>query len=193
MPVALDHYFACHPVEVDGDAAEGVAGTPVVDTSSTVFVDVIGTRVPAVGDYLECFFIGGRWVAESGGGHVVAVCPNCTACDGIRLALDGTVTDDNGTAAIHYDLATSTWHTSSGATSFGLTWPGGPGRPGRLRGGRRGHPLRLQLPVRRQPRQSSRRASPATRPTPPGRRPRPSSATTSTPITGSCDGSTVTS
>jgi hypothetical protein len=126
MPVALDHYFSVHPVEVDGDAAEGVAGTPVVDTSSTVFVDVIGTRVPSVGDYLECFFIGGRWVAESGGGHVVATCSNCTACDGVRMALDGTVTDDNGTAAIHYDIATSSWHTSSGVTGFGLTWPGAP-------------------------------------------------------------------
>jgi hypothetical protein len=70
--------------------------------------------------------VGGRWVAEDGGGHVDYVCPNCTACDDIRLALDGTVTDDNGSAAIHYDLATSSWHTRSGVTSFGLTWPSAP-------------------------------------------------------------------
>jgi hypothetical protein len=126
MPTSLDHYFLVHPVEIDGDPTEGGSGTPAVDAASAVPVDVIGTRVPSAGDYLKCFFIGGRWVAESGGGHVVAVCPNCVACDGIRMALDGTVTDDNGTAAIHYDLASSNWHTSSGVTGFGLTWPGGP-------------------------------------------------------------------
>ena len=63
MPTSSDHIFACNPVELDGSEAEGQTYTPVADTGTTLFVDVLG-GVPAVGDLLKARAVGGRWVAE---------------------------------------------------------------------------------------------------------------------------------
>ncbi len=67
MPTELNHYFLVHPVVVDGDPTEGGPATLTADTSASVAVDVIGPLVPSVGDYIEVFRSGGRWVSGSGG------------------------------------------------------------------------------------------------------------------------------
>ncbi len=72
IPTSDDHFYACHPVEFDGDEAEGQPWTAVVDTDTTLYVDVLGTAV--VGDYLIATTCGGRWVAEKGGGSTAPVC-----------------------------------------------------------------------------------------------------------------------
>lgn len=79
MPASNDHFFATHPVEINGSETEGGAGTPVVDTSTTLYVDVLGTTVPSVGDILTAYAVGGRWVAERGSGGCgccSCLCPN---------------------------------------------------------------------------------------------------------------------
>lgn len=77
MPTAADHFFACHPVELGGAETEGAAYTPVVDTATTLYVDVLG-GVPAVGDLLTAYAVGGRWVAEKRGTSVPTF--PCGAC-----------------------------------------------------------------------------------------------------------------
>jgi hypothetical protein len=73
IPAAGDHFFACYPVELDGIETEGSPGTPVPDTTTTLFVDVLGGPA-SVGDLLTAYAVGGRWVAERG-----AAPPGCTA------------------------------------------------------------------------------------------------------------------
>jgi len=67
MPTAPDHWFLAHPVELDGAEVESGSGTPVVDTTQTIPVLVIGS-VPTVGDLLVAYAVGGRWVCSRGVG-----------------------------------------------------------------------------------------------------------------------------
>lgn len=82
MPTANDHYFACYPVDMGGMETEGGTGTPYVDTTKTVFVDVLGSQVPVAGDFLTAYAVGGRWVAERG--NFSPKCP-CAGCAGESL------------------------------------------------------------------------------------------------------------
>jgi hypothetical protein len=66
MASSPDHFFLANPVEIDGAEAEGGLGVPVVDTTQTIVVDVLG-HAPAPGDILTAYAVGGRWVAERGG------------------------------------------------------------------------------------------------------------------------------
>jgi hypothetical protein len=66
MPSSPDHFFLAHPVELDGAEVEGGSGAPIVDSSQTIVVDVLGSS-PSTGDILSAFMIGGRWVAERTG------------------------------------------------------------------------------------------------------------------------------
>ena len=66
MPSSGDHFFLSHPVELDGSEVEGGSGTPSVDATQTIVVDVLGTVAPSVGDILTAYQVGGRWVAERG-------------------------------------------------------------------------------------------------------------------------------
>jgi hypothetical protein len=66
LPTTTGNYFAVHPVTVGGTESEGSAGTFSVDTASTVFFLVIGSKAPIVGDVLIAHSIDGRWVAEWG-------------------------------------------------------------------------------------------------------------------------------
>jgi len=78
IPTAPDHYFLSYPVELDGSEIEGGGGTPVVDTTQTIVVDVIGHK-PAAGDLLVAYAVGGRWVAQGGGasGSITVPCSPC--------------------------------------------------------------------------------------------------------------------
>lgn len=61
-------YFLTHPVALQGAPQEGAGAGPTVTSNSAVPVAVIGSRVPAVGDYLNAIMAdGGRWLAKSGG------------------------------------------------------------------------------------------------------------------------------
>jgi hypothetical protein len=68
MPASGDHYFSGHPVECGNPEVEGGAPVFSIDPDTVLLVDVLGTTVPAVGDLLVATSVGGRWVAERGGG-----------------------------------------------------------------------------------------------------------------------------
>lgn len=92
MPTTNDNYFACNPVDVGGPEVEGGVPTFLADTTRTLLVDVIGTQVPAVGDYLIAAAVGGRWVAERGSGgpcKCPCVCPDGSMPGGFNLTLSG--------------------------------------------------------------------------------------------------------
>jgi hypothetical protein len=65
MPTSPDHFYLSYPVELGGAEVEGGTGSPVVDTSQTIPVVVLG-HAPAAGDILTAYAVGGRWVAERG-------------------------------------------------------------------------------------------------------------------------------
>jgi hypothetical protein len=79
IPLAADHFFLAYPIELDGEEAEGGTGTPVINASQPIIVDVLG-HAPSAGDILTAYAVGGRWVAEgpglSGGGSIA-----CTPCN----------------------------------------------------------------------------------------------------------------
>ena len=65
MPSAPGLWYFTHPSWSTG-RGEGGGGTISVDTNTTVPVIVLN-GVPAVGDYLTAYAVGGRWVAEKNG------------------------------------------------------------------------------------------------------------------------------
>ena len=65
MPTSPDHFYLSNPVELDGAEVEGGLGSPVVDTSQTIPVVILG-QAPSAGDILTAYAVGGRWVAERG-------------------------------------------------------------------------------------------------------------------------------
>ena len=65
LPNATGLFFAAHPVDVLGQESEGQPGAFMPNLGATFFVDVIGSRVPSIGDVLVCRFVEDRWVAES--------------------------------------------------------------------------------------------------------------------------------
>lgn len=73
MPSQPDHIFLTHPVELIGNEAEGSSASPDVDTAATIPVVVL-RKPPQVGDLLVATSVGGRWVAELGGGGQSRVC-----------------------------------------------------------------------------------------------------------------------
>jgi hypothetical protein len=60
-------YYLGHPVQLNGPEIEGGSFSPIIDTATTVVVDVLG-QAPSVGDILVATGVGGRWVAEKGAG-----------------------------------------------------------------------------------------------------------------------------
>jgi hypothetical protein len=77
IPTATDRVFLVNPVKLYGTEAEGAAGVLVADDSRTIPVVVIGQTAPGVGDLLLAFSVGGRWVAEFGGGGATLPCSPC--------------------------------------------------------------------------------------------------------------------
>ena len=120
MPSSPDHFFLAYPIELDGAETEGGTGTPVDDAFQPIIVDVLG-HLPAVGDILTAYAVGGRWVAERGGssdGGSLA----CSPCNipGQDLTLSWVnVISGNGSTPLTYAQTPASW---TSACSNGLLY-----------------------------------------------------------------------
>lgn len=65
IPTQPDRYFAAHPATLGCAETEGDPCPPTIDTSTTMYVDVLNQAAVA-GDLLVATAVGGRWVAEKG-------------------------------------------------------------------------------------------------------------------------------
>jgi hypothetical protein len=68
MPSSTGKFFLANPVTFTGTETEGGTDVGTVDTSTSLYVLVLGSQVPSVGDILTAYAVGGRWVAERGAG-----------------------------------------------------------------------------------------------------------------------------
>lgn len=87
VPTSAGKFFACHPVDVSGVVPGGTA-VFTADTEKTMYVDVLGPRVPVTGDMMAAASVGFRWVASIGVPYspcVVCVQPR-TPCGGLTGA-----------------------------------------------------------------------------------------------------------
>jgi hypothetical protein len=128
LPTTTGRFVLVHPVEIDGDQAEGDAPSFSADATRTIPVVVLGVKVPAVGDFLTCFAVGGKWVAETGCGSSGDVsCPGGgTLCVSLTSVCAG---NNNGYTVVVKDHATgtvvATGTTTSGSVCFSGLTPGG--------------------------------------------------------------------
>jgi hypothetical protein len=89
MPSQAGYYYACNPVQIDGAEQEGGSSTPVVDTSTVLYVAFEGSA-PNAGDTYVATAAGGRWVATKGGSvQPPKICVSGCGPDGLS-ALAGT-------------------------------------------------------------------------------------------------------
>lgn len=114
VPTNTGPFFAIHPVTFSGSPAEGAPLTLTPDTSVTLYVYVVGGRVPVAGDNLICHglksYRGGGypdlslkpqfiWIAEplvqNGGGILIAGCA-CTSIPGTLTMTSSAPTSNNG-------------------------------------------------------------------------------------------------
>lgn len=110
MPSSPDHFFLAYPIELDGAEAEGGAGTPIIDASQTIVVDVLG-HVPSAGDILTAYAVGGRWVAERGGsnaGGSLACSPCNIPAQNLTLSWVNSI-NGNGSTTLTYASGPMTW------------------------------------------------------------------------------------
>jgi len=112
MGASPDLFYFTHPVELDGSETEGGTGTPTADTAQTIPVDVLW-HAPSVGDLLTAYAVGGRWVAERGGGGGPATLP-CSPCNIPETDLTLSWTNPlsgNGSTALTYNPSLVQWTT----------------------------------------------------------------------------------
>jgi hypothetical protein len=120
MPSSPDHFFLAYPVELDGAEAEGGYGSPVVDSSQTIVVDVLGS-VPSSGDILSAYMVGGRWVAERTGSSTTGSL-TCSPCPIPKQNLTLSwinVLRGNGSTTLTYTPSPPSW---ASACSNGLQY-----------------------------------------------------------------------
>jgi hypothetical protein len=112
MAPRQDAVYLVHPLLLDGPESEGKVAATRVDSSRSIPVVVIGSRLPVVGDTLIAHAVGGRWVAEAG--IEPPNCnPQCPDCPGISYAVSGTVEDPiNGVRPIVYDFVRRAWYSA---------------------------------------------------------------------------------
>ncbi len=110
IPSAADHFFLAYPIELDGAEAEGGTGTPVIDASQPIIVDVLG-HAPSAGDILTAYAVGGRWVAEmaglSGGGSL-ACSPCSIPTQNLTLSWVNFISG-NGSTTLTYVTTPASW------------------------------------------------------------------------------------
>jgi hypothetical protein len=110
IPLAADHFFLAYPIELDGEEAEGGTGTPVIDASQPIIVDVLG-HAPSAGDILTAYAVGGRWVAEgpglSGGGSI-ACAPCNIPTQNLTLSWVNPISG-NGSTTLNYAATPRSW------------------------------------------------------------------------------------
>jgi hypothetical protein len=125
VPTAALKYFACHPLTISGSESEGTVPTLTVDTTQKLYVAVLGSKVPVAGDNLIARLIGGRWVAENGGGI-----PAVVSCGTIKVTVNGCNTKSMPGAVVTLSrklVATitvtngGTGYTSAPTVTFGTT------------------------------------------------------------------------
>ncbi len=79
MPTSTGRFFLANPVTFMATETEGGTDGGTADTSTSLYVLVLGSTTPNVGDILTAYAVGGRWVAErgvgSGGGSL-----SCSPC-----------------------------------------------------------------------------------------------------------------
>ncbi|WP_165221967.1 hypothetical protein [Aquisphaera insulae] len=75
IPSSTKKVFLVHPVTLDGPEREGGIASFSADTTRTIPVVMIGSRVPAAGDLVMALSIGGRWVANSGASSLLSCSP----------------------------------------------------------------------------------------------------------------------
>jgi hypothetical protein len=123
-------FFLTHPVEMDGDEAEGGTYWPTADTTQTIPVVILGTGA-AAGDLVVAHAIGGRWVAERRGGSGFVVCNSCDIPQTdltITVAGTGTFAGDNFTETLQLGVGPLVWetpvvfHTFPGPTPAWFYW-----------------------------------------------------------------------
>jgi len=133
MPSEPDHFYLTNPAYLNGAETEGGTGSPSVDTSQTIVVDVLG-KAPSAGDYLTAYAVGGRWVAEltttqTGKGCIQFLGCNRSTLQGVTVRfydhnggtlLAGPLTSDsNGKVCPGLDAGTY-WVDPTGSYSFPL-------------------------------------------------------------------------
>jgi hypothetical protein len=133
MPTAVPAWFLTHPADFGCNESEGGPCAPSIDTTSTVPVLVLGPKVPSVGDLLPARMIGGKWVAERGGGGgcTTKICLS-SGCGGgatnvLVTILNGSTrissgaTDSTGCVTLSIPSAGSYTVTTSGSARYANT------------------------------------------------------------------------
>jgi hypothetical protein len=117
MPSSPDHFFLAYPIELDGAETEGGSGTPLVDGSQPVIVDVLGHQ-PSAGDLLTAYAVGGRWVAERGAssGGTLACSPCSLPAQDLVISWVNVIFG-NGSTTLAYANSSNSW---SSTCSHGL-------------------------------------------------------------------------
>jgi hypothetical protein len=109
MPTAPDYFYLSHPVELGGTEIEGGSGSPVVDTSQTIPLVVLG-EAPSAGDILTAYAVGGRWVAERGAAGLGSLA--CSPCSiphqNLTVSWVNTLLG-NGQAVLVYTAFPTSW------------------------------------------------------------------------------------
>jgi hypothetical protein len=77
IPGSTEKVFLVNPVRLDGSEREGATAGPVVDSTRTIPVVVVGHTPPVAGDLLLAHAVGGRWVAETGASELSLSCSPC--------------------------------------------------------------------------------------------------------------------
>jgi hypothetical protein len=124
-PTSANRWFLTHPVSVDGTEAEGSTGT-ITAESTTIPVVVLGS-VPAVGDTLNAFMVGSKWVAELRGCSTTILI-NCsgiavpgatvTVSSGMTTLFTGTTDSDGKLSGPIGNTGSYTVAVTSGSGSF---------------------------------------------------------------------------
>jgi hypothetical protein len=115
MPTTVPAWFLTHPADFGCNESEGAGCSATIDTTSTVPVLVLGPKVPSVGDLLPARMIGGKWIAERGGGGGCTTticlrsgCDNATMISGATVAITGggsATTGSNGCVTLSIPAA----------------------------------------------------------------------------------------
>lgn len=66
-PTSLNQYIAANPVVVDGNEIEGNAATYSADTTTTLFIENVGTQIPPNGTRMVAHLVGGRYTVRYDG------------------------------------------------------------------------------------------------------------------------------
>jgi hypothetical protein len=61
-PTTASSFYACVPMDLDGNESEGAPATYVQESSTVFYAWNAGTQIPPAGTAIVCHAVGGRWV-----------------------------------------------------------------------------------------------------------------------------------